>query len=138
MNMEQEFLKVIRDNQGDESFLLVYADWLEEKGRQKDAESVRKELSVSEAASPDKLKGYDWKHAFAYAGEPCDYGSPNVERALPNDEDISVDTFSRSDVEEVIHCVEGENDVNDWIVVGKLRDGRFFALSAWCDYTGWD
>lgn len=62
-----------------------------------------------------ELQGYDWKEAFTYA-----HG------------------YSISDVEEIIAMAEGENDGADWIIFGKLKDGRWFTLSAGCDYTGWD
>lgn len=31
----------------------------------------------------------------------------------------------------------GENDGDHWLCVGTLTDGRWFSLTAWCDYTGW-
>ena len=33
---------------------------------------------------------------------------------------------------------EGENDGASWICAGKLKEGDYFFLTAWCDYTGWD
>lgn len=33
---------------------------------------------------------------------------------------------------------DGENDGEEWLCVGRLKDGRWFILSAGCDYTGWD
>ena len=33
---------------------------------------------------------------------------------------------------------EGANDGDDWICLGRLKTGRWFFLSAGCDYTGWD
>lgn len=57
---------------------------------------------------------YDWSCAFSYA------------------------SFSLDDVAEIIKADEGENDGSSWLAVGVLKDGRFFFLSAWCDYTGWD
>lgn len=63
----------------------------------------------------EELKeSYDWQEAFKFA-------------------DFSID-----DVAEVLHQDEGYNDGDPWIMVGRLKDGRFFFLSAWCDYTGWD
>ncbi len=39
---------------------------------------------------------------------------------------------------EILGISEGENDGPDWLLFGQLKDGRFFFLSAGCDYTGWD
>ena len=57
----------------------------------------------------------DWTEAFAYA-----------------------DGFTREDVVEIIALDEGQNDGDSWLLYGKLADGNYFFLSAWCDYTGWD
>lgn len=57
----------------------------------------------------------DWQEAFHYA-----------------------EGFAIDDVAEVRNAVEGENDGDEWIVWGKLKDGRWFYLKAGCDYTGWD
>jgi hypothetical protein len=69
---------------------------------------------------------YDWKEAFTYA--------PNVRTATG----CAKDVFGIEDVAEVIKAEPGENDGPSWLMVGKLKDGRFFFLEAGCDYTGWD
>lgn len=86
----------------------------------------------------EALMDYDWKQAFGFAGESgvCNSGIPN--RALPNDTDTSIAPFTREDVKRIIALSEGVADKTDWLIVGELHDGRFFALSAGCDYTGWD
>ena len=61
------------------------------------------------------LDDYDWKEAFTYAKG-----------------------FAREDVESIIDYRLGENDGVNWIMYGRLKDGRYFALEAGCDYTGWD
>lgn len=33
---------------------------------------------------------------------------------------------------------DGENDEASWLAMGQTHDGRWWFLSAWCDYTGWD
>lgn len=43
-----------------------------------------------------------------------------------------------SHVAEVLHAAEGLNDESDWLAVGRWDDGKFFVMSAGCDYTGWD
>jgi hypothetical protein len=90
-----------------------------------------------------QLEGYDWQEAFAYAGEVrgegeygC-YGSANISEAI-EDSGVPCDPFSREDVAEIVAMEDGENDGPDWIIVGRLNDGRWFSLSAGCDYTGWD
>lgn len=65
--------------------------------------------------SLDMLANYDWPQAFGYAKD-----------------------FTIEDVAEIIDYRDGENDEANWIMYGKLKDGRYFTLSAGCDYTGWD
>jgi hypothetical protein len=57
---------------------------------------------------------YSWQEAFHYA------------------------SFEISDIAEIRNAIEGENDGDDWIIWGRLKDGRWFYLHAGCDYTGWD
>jgi len=76
-----------------------------------------------------KLEGYDWKDAIEAA---CRDSIVAV-----GDAPVSTEPFTVDDVEEVIHSDEGENDGPHWVAVVKLKDGRFFAINAWCDYTGW-
>lgn len=59
-------------------------------------------------------ESYNWKEAFGFAD------------------------FSMDDVASIIKESEGENDGDSWLAVGTLKNGLFFFLSAWCDYTGWD
>lgn len=88
-------------------------------------------------AIPTELEGYDWAEAFAYAGEMFREGEANVSPALPTS-NVPLTPFSRWDVVRVVASSEGENDGPNWLCCGELRDGRFFALDAGCDYTGWD
>ncbi len=86
----------------------------------------------------EQLKeGYDWKCAFEYAGEPGDDGSADIREAPPGS-DVSLQPFSREDVIKIIGISKGENDELNWLCAGKLKDGRWFFLSAGCDSTGWD
>lgn len=78
---------------------------------------------------PPELEGYDWEEAFAY--------TDNASGALPG-ASYDLDGFQREDVAEVYGTREGENDVAEWLVYGRLHDGRYFYLTAGCDYTGWD
>jgi len=60
------------------------------------------------------FKDYDWEEAMQYA------------------------SWSPDQVGEIIAAENGENDGCNWIMVVKLKDGRYSFLSAGCDYTGWD
>lgn len=61
------------------------------------------------------LTGYDWEEAFGYAKG-----------------------FTLDDIEHVEGSVEGENDEANWVAYGRLKSGKWFYLTAGCDYTGWD
>lgn len=74
------------------------------------------------------LEGYDWEQAFLVSG---------LQAANHNDH-VSTAPVDINDVDEVYASDEGENDGRDWIAYGKLKDGRYFFISAGCDYTGWD
>ena len=85
-----------------------------------------------------QLDSYNWGYAFEYAGEPgSSYGSPDIREALPGS-GADLSPFGREDVTKIIGRSNGENDEADWLCAGKLKDGRWFFLSAGCDYTGWD
>ncbi len=86
-----------------------------------------------------RLCDEDWKCAFEYFGEQNtrNYGTPDV-RAVPSHPETPTDTFTRSDVAEVLAIADGENGDADWIGVFRLRDGRFAYVEAGCDHTGWD
>jgi hypothetical protein len=87
-----------------------------------------------------ELEDYDWQYAFACAGEPdtgAFAGNIDIRGALPTGK-YKVETFTREDVVKIYGKSEGEGDESEWIIYGKLKDGRFFAIEAGCDYTGWD
>jgi hypothetical protein len=68
----------------------------------------------------------DWKEAFSYAG------TIRTATGCPKD------PFTIDDVSRILRFENGENDGPSWIMVGRLKDGRYFFLDAGCDYTGWD
>lgn len=118
----------------------VFADWLDDHGEHDYARQVR------QPAIPKEIEGYDWEAAFEFAGRPPDDerhtcgnapADAHPEPARPGDE-VSTLPFGRRDVKRVVACQDGEKDSSDWVCVGELWDGRFFALRAGCDYTGWD
>lgn len=82
-----------------------------------------------------QLDDYNWAEVFGEGtGGNCSVIMPHI----PPTSDVSPATFSREDVVEICGQEEGENDGPDWIVYGKLSDGRYFVARGGCDYTGWD
>jgi hypothetical protein len=82
-----------------------------------------------------ELDDYNWAEVFGEgSGGNCTEISP---QPAP-DYKGSVATFSRKDVKTILGISEGEHDERDWIVYGKLKDGRYFVARGGCDYTGWD
>lgn len=75
------------------------------------------------------LDTYNWKEAFNAAEGP-DPAKPGS--AVP------LRPFGVEDVVTIIASDEGYKDASNWLIAGELRDGRYFYLSAGCDYTGWD
>ena len=73
----------------------------------------------------------DWPYVFAYAD-----GTESSPETIPGE---SADTaaFGLHHVSEILGSVEGENAGPEWVAVWRLKDGRFFAVKAGCDYTGW-
>lgn len=90
----------------------------------------------------EMLDDYDWKEAFGYAGEPGTSAIPDQDGvkviATKGRPDTPTDWFTRSNVEKIIRYRVGENEGPSWLMMGRLRDGRYFFLNAGCDYTGWD
>jgi len=92
---------------------------------------------------PEPLRSYDWKEAFGYAagyeaGEEDVANNRDIPTATPPGATVSVEPFTRRDVRRIIALQDGDSDGPDWVIVGELWDGRFFALRAGCDYSGWD
>lgn len=73
---------------------------------------------------------HDWAEAIHVA---CRDGIESVPPGTAH----RCDPFALTDVVEVIAAKAGENDGPNWVGVFRLHDGRFIALTAWCDYTGW-
>lgn len=72
---------------------------------------------------------YDWASAWEVYGD--------VRSAHPTS-GVSLAGLSPDDVDVVLSADEGENDGPEWLLYGVAKDGRYFFLSAGCDYTGWD
>jgi hypothetical protein len=85
-----------------------------------------------------ELDGYDWQNAFGYAGGANNNGiTASIDPAFPTSK-VDLSTFDRDDVVEIAYIDEGVRDECPWLIIGKLRDGRWFYIEAGCDYTGWD
>lgn len=80
----------------------------------------------SKAFDANWREDYDWQEAFAYAR--------NIRTATGCDPA----PFTIDDVASVHAADPGQNDEQSWMMAGQLKDGRWFFLDAWCDYTGWD
>jgi len=78
----------------------------------------------------EPLNNYDWEEVFKYA--EGGYISPAI-----GDDIVNTNGFVREDVVAILHYEDGENDCSNWEMIGFLRDGRWFFISAGCDYTGW-
>jgi hypothetical protein len=85
-----------------------------------------------------ELDNYDWEEAFGYAGPDGSFGSHDAPEPVPPGSTVSCAAVCREDVKKVIAISDGLRDEVDWLIVAVLKDGRYFALTAGCDYTGWD
>lgn len=86
-----------------------------------------------------ELQTYDWREAFAFANPPV----PTLNcRGWGRGPDmlgyVSDHSFTVDDVVEIIAASEGENDGQNWLMLGRLKDNRFFVVNSGCDFTGWD
>lgn len=83
-----------------------------------------------------ELDDYNWEEVFGEGtGGNC---TPIIPQPQPPSYSGSLATFSREDVAEIYGQEDGERDEKDWIIYGRLNDGRYFAARGGCDYTGWD
>lgn len=46
--------------------------------------------------------------------------------------------FTLDQVDDILACIAGHNDEDDWYWIVQLKDGSFYLIDAGCDYTGWD
>lgn len=75
-----------------------------------------------------ELNGYNWEQAFSCCSPPEPLFG----------EKVGLADFTIMSVKEIIALDEGENDVEDWIGLFRLNDGRYVFISAGCDFTGWE
>lgn len=86
----------------------------------------------------EALEGYDWAEVFAAAGGGEGTYNPGQPTAVRFGRKVSVAPFVRADVATILAIAEGEHDGPEWVVAGRLNDGRWFVARGGCDYTGWD
>ncbi len=111
----------------------IYADWLDEQGRHEEASVQR-----TRARIPAALDDYAWSEVFGVCGDPAaQHTTFDMSSCRPGDTTPTT-PFGRHNVVEILASQEGDNDGPDWVAVGRLDDGRWFAVRAGCDYTGWD
>lgn len=79
------------------------------------------------------LDDYNWAEVFG-EGSECSAIIPD----RPPGSDVSVLTFGREDVQIILGMREGEREDRNWMIYGRLRDGRFFFAQGGCGYTGWE
>jgi uncharacterized protein (TIGR02996 family) len=123
----QAFLNAMIEEPLDEAVKKSYADWLEENGEADEAALYR---SWSNSSILPDIDSYDWREAFAYASDS------DITPSQPGS-NIATTGFSECSVRRIIGIREGANEGPNWVCVGELWDGRWFALDAGCDYTGW-
>lgn len=81
----------------------------------------------------DLFKDWNWRHVFRYAN-----GREGYPTAVAGQETlVSTKIFGRKNVAEIYRYQYGENDGKNWTCAGRLFDGRYFYVTAGCDYTGW-
>ncbi len=120
---------------GDNGVLPILADALQEEdfGEHYLLKKMRnKKLTeweiyrLEDMALMPELHGYDWWYCFKDGGIPDSEG------------EMDKSPFDRKDVARVDYYIEGENDEASWIMVGKLKDERYFQIVGSCCYTGWE
>lgn len=77
------------------------------------------------------LHNFDWQEVFEYAS------IKKTPVAVVGDTEVSTNPFTIKDIKKIFGWADGQNDGDNWIVIGQLKDKRFFFISAGCDFTGW-
>ena len=84
---------------------------------------------------------YDWGTIFGedHGYSDGDYASnPQAVTGDLKAAEAKIGFVRLEDIEELLGSVDGERDGLPWIAVVKLKNGFYLAVSAGCDYTGWD
>lgn len=83
---------------------------------------------------PAELDDSDWESAF----DECGFRTTaQTWGACVPGSGVRETPFSRADVRLVLGTSGGEPDGDDWLACVALWDGRYAAVSAGCDYSGW-
>lgn len=148
MNEIERWVNEIVESDDPNAHAQIFADWLEERG-DKRHEAIRNERfntrgkqrirsSLISCLVKPELDGPNWPEVFYYAdgGDGCEADGKAITKAIPGS-DVSTQGFTRLNVVEILASSEGENDESNWLIGGKLDDGRYFFISAGCDYSGW-
>lgn len=98
-------------------------------------------MSIDLTFGDDDEREIHWANAFVVAGEVSFEGQdsdavPDIRPAIPT-ANVDLSPFTRADVAELYGLIDGEPDVIDWLCYGRLKDGRYFSLTAGCDASGW-
>lgn len=83
------------------------------------------------------VKEMDYPYSFIgnqYSGYPVDY----ILRPICMDKKPADPGDFPHNIEEHYWIRPGANDTDDWISMGKLKNGSYFLYTASCDYTGFD
>lgn len=91
------------------------------------------------------MKRYEWIENLDISKEQKDLLAAEIDevKRLP-DGDLGYAMeyhpcgFSVNEIENVLATIPGHNDEDSWHWVVVLSDKRFFYMTGWCDYTGWD
>ena len=93
-------------------------------------------MTDSERYTLEELSAdYDWGEAF---GDKSSGNTTKDTTAVPPGVIMDITPPCRSDVAEIIATSDGEHEGPPWVGLFLLKDGRFLAVEAGCDYTGWD
>lgn len=79
------------------------------------------------AAIPKELADWDWEHIFDHYTNPTHVRTKTARG----------ESYKRTDVAKVVAAEDGANDGPEWVGLFKMRDGKWLAVRAGCDYTGW-
>lgn len=86
--------------------------------------------------TPVEIDGSFWEGDYAWSSYLADEGSWET-RGTPQPGMIEYTTECR-EIDKVFSYQEGENDEENWIMFGELKDGSVYKFEGGCDYTGFD
>lgn len=78
----------------------------------------------------DVLQNYDWVEVFGFASDGADAYNSGIPSSILSEIKCDEEPFTTDAVEEIYGLYEGENDEEDWLIAGRLKDGRHFMIEA--------